>query len=154
MKHYLYKGQPRVWGLNPEDEEEMDMFFPLAASNEGANLDGGEAVLAISLTSPNAYPLLKSDLINELKRLAPFMSLEQALANFLQFPISQTLSVEQYLKLLSELKPHIYALLKGVYSEHPIDDGNVKDIQLDDAGYAASNAIAHACQATFCESEE
>lgn len=149
MKYYLYKGQPRVWGLNTEDEEEMDMFFPLTVTNEGANSDGGDAILAISLTSPNAYPLLKSDLINELKGLALFMSLEQALANYLQFPISQTLSVEQYLKLLNELKPHIYALLKGVYSEYPIDDGNVKDIQLDDAGYAASNAIAHACQATF-----
>lgn len=149
MKHYLYKGQPRVWGLSTEDEEEMDMFFPLAVTNEGANPDGGEAILAISLTSPNAYPVLKSDLINEFERLAPFITLEQALANYLQFPISQTLSVEQYLKLLNELKPHIYALLKGVYSEYPIDDGNVKDIQLDDDGYAASNAIAHACQSTF-----
>ncbi|GLR65056.1 hypothetical protein [Marinospirillum insulare] len=149
MKNYLYEGQPRVWGLNSEDEEEMDMFFPLVATSEGTNPDGGEAILAISLTSPNAYPLLKSDLISELERLAPFISLEQALANYLQFPISQTLSVEEYLKLLSELKPHIYTLLKGAYSKHPIDDGNVKDIQLDDAGYAASNAIAHACQATF-----
>ena len=149
MKYYLYKGQPRVWGLNAEDEEEMDMFFPLVTTNEGANPDGGEAILAISLTSPNAYPLLKSDLISELERLAPFMSLEQALANYLQFPISQTLSIDQYLKLLTEIKPHVYELLKGTYSEHPIDDGDVKNIQLDDAGYAATNAIAHARQATF-----
>lgn len=153
MKHYLYKGQPRVWGLNPEDEEEMEMFFPLKVTKFGPNLDGGEAILAISLTAPNAYPMVKSELVTELGRLAPFISLEQALANYLQFPISQTLSIDQYLKLLTEIKPHIYALLKGTYSEHPMDDGNVKDIQLDDDGYAASNAIAHACQATFCKSE-
>ncbi len=153
MKNYLYKGQPRVWGLNTEDEKEMEMFFPLKVTKFGPNLDGGEAILAISLTAPNAYPMVKSELVTELGRLAPFISLEQALSNYLQFPISQNMTIDQYLNLLTEIKPHVYELLKGVYSEHPIDDGNVENIQLDDAGYAASNTIAHACQATFGETE-